>query len=131
MRKDIRKRKKRKMVLEPTFEIIRSMIDYGSRTYHTSQNLDSHCDRVLRRQAETSLLLRSAACRQGKSPWTYPADSTPVKPSVLRLGLLQNRNVLVGVFPQREELLVGGARFAGIALQDVGSRQPDARQCSV
>jgi hypothetical protein len=34
---------------------------------------------------------------------------------VLRLGFLQDGDVGVGVFPEREEILVGGAALAGIA----------------
>ncbi|MGD0460185.1 MAG: hypothetical protein ABSC21_20860 [Terriglobia bacterium] len=32
---------------------------------------------------------------------------------VFRLGFLQNGNVGVGVFPEREEILIGGAGLAG------------------
>ena len=36
---------------------------------------------------------------------------------VFRLGLLQDGNIRVGVFPEREEILVGGAGFgAGVLL---------------
>ena len=49
---------------------------------------------------------------------------------VLRLGFFQDGNVGVGVFPESEEVLVCGARFRGITLQCVGTRQAKAGQGS-
>src|SRR5581483_6423911 len=46
----------------------------------------------------------------------------------LRLGLLQDGNVGIGVFPQREEVLIGGARFGGVALERVGAGETESRQ---
>ena len=43
---------------------------------------------------------------------------------VFCLGLLEDRDVGVGVFPEREEILVGSAGFGRVALQGVGTRQP-------
>jgi hypothetical protein len=40
---------------------------------------------------------------------------------VLCLGLLQDRNVRVGVFPQREEVLVGAAGLVLVACEYVGA----------
>ena len=40
---------------------------------------------------------------------------------VLRLGLLQDGDVGVGVFPELEEILVGGAAIAVVARQGVGA----------
>src|SRR5437868_6349016 len=47
---------------------------------------------------------------------------------VLRLGLFQDRDVRVGVFPQRQKILVGGAGFGGVALQGIGAAQLEMRQ---
>jgi hypothetical protein len=44
---------------------------------------------------------------------------------MLRLGLLQDGDVGVGVLPEREEVLIFVAGLGGIALQDVGSRESD------
>ena len=51
---------------------------------------------------------------------------------VLRLGLFQDGDVGVGVFPEIEEVLVGGANLAGIAFADgrvrpAGSSREDPR----
>jgi hypothetical protein len=40
---------------------------------------------------------------------------------VFRLGLLQNGDVWVGVFPQCQEILIGGTGFGCVALQGVGA----------
>jgi hypothetical protein len=47
---------------------------------------------------------------------------------VLRLGFLQDRNIGVGVFPEREEIFVGGERLGGITLQSVGAGEADVGQ---
>src|ERR1700752_3750589 len=44
-----------------------------------------------------------------------------LQPRVLGLGLLQDGDVGVGVFPEGEEVLVGGAGFGSVVLQDVGA----------
>jgi hypothetical protein len=40
---------------------------------------------------------------------------------MLRLGLLQDGDVGVGVFPEREEVLLGSLRLDYVALHDVGT----------
>ena len=40
---------------------------------------------------------------------------------VLRLSLFQNGDVGVGVFPEREEVLIGGLCLGGVTLQVVGT----------
>ncbi len=40
---------------------------------------------------------------------------------VLRFGLLQEGDVRVGVFPEREEVFIGGERLGGIACHGVGT----------
>jgi hypothetical protein len=51
----------------------------------------------------------------------------PTKPSpqlrVLGLGLLQDGDVGVGVFPQREEVLICRAGLGGLALKRIGAAQ--------
>src|SRR5215831_5657338 len=42
---------------------------------------------------------------------------------VLGLGLLQDGDVGVGVFPEREEILVSRLRFGGVTLQGVGAAE--------
>jgi hypothetical protein len=49
---------------------------------------------------------------------------------VLRFGLLQDGDVGVGVFPEGEEILIGGAGFEVIALQGVGAGEAEPRQRS-
>ena len=49
---------------------------------------------------------------------------------VLRLGLLQDGNVGVGVFPEREEILICGSGFGGVALQHVGAGEAEMRECA-
>src|SRR5580700_3197506 len=49
---------------------------------------------------------------------------------VLRLGLLQDGDVGVSVFPERKEILVGGSCFASISRECVGSAQLQVRQCA-
>ena len=44
---------------------------------------------------------------------------------VFGLGLLQDGDVGVGVFPEREEILICGLRFSRVALQGVGTRQAE------
>ena len=47
---------------------------------------------------------------------------------VLRFGLLQDGDVLVGVFPQSEKILVRGAALGRVALERVCARQADMGQ---
>src|SRR5690242_13294126 len=47
---------------------------------------------------------------------------------VLRLGLLQDGNVWVGVFPKCEEVLVGGPSLRTISLEGVGAGQTETGQ---
>ena len=49
---------------------------------------------------------------------------------VLRLGLLQDGNIRVGVFPEGQEIPIGGAGFGRVALHGVGTRQFEAGQCA-
>ena len=42
---------------------------------------------------------------------------TLLQPRVFRLGLLQDGDVGVGVFPEREEILIGGFGFGSVALK--------------
>ena len=42
---------------------------------------------------------------------------------VFGLGFLQDRKVGVGVFPEREEFLIGGFCFGGVALHVIGAAQ--------
>ena len=49
---------------------------------------------------------------------------------VFRFGLLEDGNVGVGVFPQREEILIRGSGFGGVALQGVGAGEAQAGQCA-
>jgi hypothetical protein len=100
--------------------------------------------------ALTTLFLRSsgnfntdAACRTGVFGQTLTvvgvarstatrldADQTWSKLlqlSVFRLGLLQDGNVGVRVFPEGEEILVGSFGFGGVAGEDVGTGQANMR----
>ena len=47
---------------------------------------------------------------------------------ILGLGSDENGNVRVGVFPKREEIIVSGAGFGGVALQGVGASESEACQ---
>src|ERR1039458_6929481 len=47
---------------------------------------------------------------------------------VLRLGFFQDGDVGVGVFPEREEVLVCTLRFGGVAGKGIGPAQLQARQ---
>jgi len=47
---------------------------------------------------------------------------------VLRLRFLQDGDVGVGVSPEREEILIGGAGFGRVTLQSVSARQSEASQ---
>ena len=46
------------------------------------------------------------------------------------LGLLQNGNVRVRIFPERKEILIGGFRFGLITRHCVSPAQLEARQCA-
>src|ERR1700687_2908773 len=49
--------------------------------------------------------------------------------SVLRLGLLEDGDVGVGVFPEGEEVLVRSFRFGGFALHEFGASETKMREC--
>src|SRR5271169_1156351 len=48
---------------------------------------------------------------------------------VFCLGFFQDWDVGVGVFPEREEILIGGFGFGGVALHGISATQLEARQC--
>src|SRR5208282_189416 len=50
------------------------------------------------------------------------------QPRILRLGLLQKRKAGVGVFPKREEILIGSPRLRGVSSQSVSSAQSQVSQ---
>ena len=57
------------------------------------------------------------------------------EPSLLQLcvlcfGLLQDRNIRISVFPEREEILVGGTGLGDVTLYGISARQSEAGQCS-
>jgi hypothetical protein len=47
---------------------------------------------------------------------------------VFRLGLLQEGDVGVSVFPEREEILICGMGLGGVALHDIGAGEAEVRQ---
>ena len=49
---------------------------------------------------------------------------------VLRLGLLQDGDVGVGVFPKRQEVLIGGFCLGGVALNSVGTAELEMGECA-
>ena len=49
---------------------------------------------------------------------------------ILGLGLLKDGNVGVGIFPQRQEILICRFGFRGVALQHVGAGETDMDQCA-
>src|SRR5216683_1210468 len=82
---------------------------------------------------------------QSTAPRGHPADcpgdliqklifskrvTHPLQLCVLRLGLLKEGNVWIGVFPEREEILVRGATLGDVALEGVGTTQLEMRQCT-
>jgi hypothetical protein len=77
------------------------------------------------RRRET-LLLRLPAVRR-----RLIKNSRPDRPSlqfrVFRLGLLQDGEVGVGVFPEGEEILIGHLGFGGVSLQDISARKVEMR----
>jgi hypothetical protein len=83
---------------------------------HISQAPQISNGAALRR---VSPLIRYFELRPNKpSPSTgkeEPPQKTSLQLRVLRFGFLQNGDVGVGVFPEREEVLVSGFRFGGIA----------------
>ena len=49
---------------------------------------------------------------------------------VLGLGLLQDWDVGIGIFPKREEILIRGAGFGGIAVHGISSADLKMRECA-
>ncbi len=49
---------------------------------------------------------------------------------VFRLGSDEDRNVRVGVFPKREEILIRRLGFGGVALHRIGSADLEMRECA-
>ena len=49
---------------------------------------------------------------------------------VLRLRSDENRNIRVGVFPERKEILIGRLGFGGVALHGKGTGELEMRECS-
>jgi hypothetical protein len=49
---------------------------------------------------------------------------------VLGFALLQDGNVGVGIFPQREEILIGRLGLGGVALHGVGASHLKMRECA-
>jgi len=47
---------------------------------------------------------------------------------VLGFGFFQGGEISVGIFPEREEILVGGAALLAIALQSIGAAKSQVRE---
>src|SRR5947208_16494272 len=58
--------------------------------------------------------------------WSHPRS---LKLRVFVLGLLQNGDIGIGVFPLAEKILVGALRFGGVACHRVGTCESDMREC--
>ena len=58
--------------------------------------------------------------------WSSEPDSLQLR--VLRLGFLQDGDVGVGVFPERQEILIGGFRFSGIAREGIATGEAEMRK---
>ena len=52
------------------------------------------------------------------------------QPGVLRFCCYKNWNVGVGVFPEREKILIGRFGFGALALQNIGARQSKMSECT-
>src|SRR5215470_9680372 len=63
-----------------------------------------------------------------RDPLGYSRGSGLLQFRVLGLGLLQDGDVGVGVFPQRQEILIRGAGFRRIARQNEGAAKTKVRQ---
>src|SRR2546425_13266408 len=59
---------------------------------------------------------------------THEADKRLLQLRVFRFGLLQDGDVGVGVFPEREEVLVGGASLSSVAGERVGTGKAEMGQ---
>ena len=53
-----------------------------------------------------------------------------MKLRILRFGSDEDGNVGVGVFPEREEILIGRLGFGGVALHGVGAGEAEMCQCA-
>ena len=73
----------------------------------------SNSDRAVSRQ--TVQLVH----RADRGEITAQTDKQLLQLHVLRLGLLQDGDVGVGVFPEGEEILIGSFRFGRIALEHI------------
>src|SRR5215472_822477 len=82
------------------------------------------CDAVRVRGAHFSTLGPEPSGRQASWPTTRPL----LKPCVLRLGLLVDGDVNICVFPEGEEVLIGGTSLGFVAFQKVGAREPQVGQ---
>src|SRR5713226_5109592 len=67
--------------------------------------------------------------RHGQSPRSYRSEQL-LQLRVLCFGLLQDGDVGVGVFPEREEILICRLGFGGVALHGIGSTDLEMRECS-
>ena len=69
---------------------------------------------------------RSSRGRRWRRFWGSSLRS--VQLGVFGLGFFKDRDVGVGVFPLGEEILIGGAGFGVVPLQDVGASQIQASE---
>ena len=86
-----------------------------------------NADDTLGRQLATSA---NKAGSDSRPKWVNAAG--PAIPGSLQLGvfglrLRQGRNVGVGILPKREKVLVCGAGFGGVALQNVSASKAEMR----
>ena len=67
-------------------------------------------------------------CRSKDSRRTYVPAAGSFELCVLFPGLFQDGYVRVGIFPESQEILIGGAGFGRLALQCQGAPEPQARE---
>src|ERR1700722_12693514 len=70
--------------------------------------------------------IASASPGRGTRDARAPAELLQLR--VLRLGVLEDRNIGVGVFPLGEEILVGGASFGSVSRKREAASQAEAPQ---
>src|SRR5215472_15365998 len=86
-------------------------------------------NRSLTASLDVGRIPNAGRCIRGRGQFSYRGTTNYLlQLCILRFGLLQDRNVRVGVFPVSEEILVGGAGGRLISGERCGSAQLQPRQ---
>jgi hypothetical protein len=84
---------------------------------------------VLKRQSDGSWKGVMVCNDRGRTQFSDGKEPKLLQLRVLRFRSDEDRNIRVGIFPEREEILIGRLGLGGVALHGIGPADLEMREC--